>query len=46
MGDLLTKPPAKGGYGFGTIGSSARCSAVCRVIVGAAGGPEPIQPAV
>lgn len=23
MGDLLTKPPAKGGLGFGTIGSSA-----------------------
>jgi len=33
MGDLLTKPPAKGGLGFGTIGSSAVLLAILFVLI-------------
>jgi uncharacterized membrane-anchored protein len=33
MGDLLTKPPAKGGLGFGTIGSSAVLLAVLAFLI-------------
>ena len=33
MGDLLTKPPAKGGLGFGTIGSSAVLLAVLVALI-------------
>jgi uncharacterized membrane-anchored protein len=33
MGDLLTKPPAKGGLGFGTIGSSAVLLAVLIAVI-------------
>ncbi len=33
FGDLLTKTPAKGGFGFGTIGSSAVLAAILVVLV-------------
>jgi uncharacterized membrane-anchored protein len=33
MGDLLTKPPAKGGLGFGTIGASAVLLGVLFVLI-------------
>jgi len=33
MGDLLTKPPVKGGLGFGTIGSSAVLLAVLAALI-------------
>jgi len=33
MGDLLTKPPEKGGLGFGTIGSSAVLLAILLVLI-------------
>ncbi len=33
MGDLLTKPPAKGGLGFGTIGSTAVLLAILVALV-------------
>jgi len=33
MGDLLTKPPVKGGLGFGTIGSSAVLLALLAILI-------------
>jgi uncharacterized membrane-anchored protein len=33
MGDLLTKTPDKGGFGFGTIGSSAVLLATLLVLI-------------
>jgi uncharacterized membrane-anchored protein len=34
FGDLLTKPPIKGGLGFGTIGSSAVLFCLLAILVG------------
>jgi uncharacterized membrane-anchored protein len=34
MGDVLTKSPARGGLGFGTVGSSAILGAVLVLLVG------------